>query len=117
MAERARQSSAKRIPSLNIGAAVKTSLDAARILLFDPIGRLERDRGVTFEPGRKVGTTPTELDGQLIALLDDNRRCLGKRDERTGLDFALSLPLDPGLCGSWRPALDESENYVLPGAL
>lgn len=57
--------------SLNIGAAVKASLDAARTRLFDLIKRIERDRGVTFELGREVGTTPTELDRQLIALLDD----------------------------------------------
>lgn len=57
--------------SLNIGAAVKTSLDAARTVLFDLIKRIESDRSVTFELGREVGTTPTELDRQLIALLDD----------------------------------------------
>ena len=45
--------------SLNIGAAVKTSLDAARTLLFDLIKGIENDRGVAFELGREVGTAPT----------------------------------------------------------
>ena len=60
--------------SLNIGAAVKISLDAARTFLFDLVKRIETDRGVTFELGREVGTTPTPLDGQLIALLEDTAR-------------------------------------------
>ena len=41
--------------SLNIGAAVKTSLDEARTRLFDLIREIEKDRGVTFELGREVG--------------------------------------------------------------
>src|SRR5262245_36584691 len=56
--------------SLNIGAAVKTSLDEARTTLFDLIERIESNRGVTFELGREVGTTPTQLDADLIALIE-----------------------------------------------
>jgi N-carbamoyl-L-amino-acid hydrolase len=63
--------------SLKIGAAVKSSLDAARTLLFDLIKRIENDRRVTFELGREVGTTPTQLDRQLIALLEDTASALG----------------------------------------
>lgn len=43
---------------LNIGAAVKSSLDEARTLLFDLIQGIENDRRVTFELGREVGTPP-----------------------------------------------------------
>jgi N-carbamoyl-L-amino-acid hydrolase len=63
--------------SVNIGAAVKSSLDLARSRLFDLIKAIERDRGVTFELGREVGTAPTELDGRLVALLEDAASGLG----------------------------------------
>jgi len=63
--------------SLNIGAAIKTSQDAARTFLFDLIKGIENDRRVTFELGREVGTTPTQLDGRLIALLEDTANALG----------------------------------------
>ncbi|WP_428672927.1 hydantoinase/carbamoylase family amidase [Reyranella sp.] len=63
--------------SLNIGAAAKTSLDEARALLFDLIKGIGKDRGVTFELGREVGTPPTPMDGQLIALIEDAARPLG----------------------------------------
>jgi beta-ureidopropionase / N-carbamoyl-L-amino-acid hydrolase len=63
--------------SVNIGAAVKTSLDMARTRLFDLIKDIESDRGVTFELGPEVGTTPTQLDGRLVALLEDTASGLG----------------------------------------
>jgi N-carbamoyl-L-amino-acid hydrolase len=78
--------------SLNIGATEKASLDAARILLFDLIERIESDRGVTFELGREVGTTPTRLDGRLIALIEDTARALGiaaRRMPTVGHDAAM----------------------------
>ena len=78
--------------SLNIGAAVKTSLDAARTLLFDLIKGIENDRGVTFELGREVGTTPTQLDTRLIALLEDTAGELGiatRRMPTVGHDAAM----------------------------
>jgi N-carbamoyl-L-amino-acid hydrolase len=78
--------------SLNIGAAVKASQDAARAFLFDLIKRVERDRGVTFELGREVGTTPTELDGRLIALIEGSASALGiatRRMPTVGHDAAM----------------------------
>ena len=66
--------------SLNIGAAAKASQDEARTLLFDLIKGIEKDRGVTFELGREVGTPPTPMDGQLIALLEHAARPLGNRN-------------------------------------
>ena len=78
--------------TLNIGAAVKTSLDAARTLLFDLIKGIENDRGVTFELGREVGTTPTELDTTLIALIEDTAGALGiatRRMPTVGHDAAM----------------------------
>ena len=63
--------------SVNIGAAVKASLEAARTRLFDLIRHIEKDRGVAFDLGREVGTTPTELDRGLIALLEDTAGSLG----------------------------------------
>lgn len=68
--------------SLNIGAAVKSSQDAARTLLFDLIRGIEKDRGVTFELGREVGTPPTPLDERLIALLEDTADSLGIANRR-----------------------------------
>jgi N-carbamoyl-L-amino-acid hydrolase len=63
--------------SLNIGAAVKSSLDLARAHLLDLLGRIEKERGVTFELGGEVGTAPTQLDGRLTALLEDTAGALG----------------------------------------
>ena len=68
--------------SLNIGAAMETSLDAARAFLFDLIKGIESDRGVSFELGREVGTTPTQLDGHLIAHIEDTARGLGTATRR-----------------------------------
>jgi N-carbamoyl-L-amino-acid hydrolase len=78
--------------SLNIGAAVKTSLDAARTRLFDLIKGIENDRGVTFELGREVGTTPTQLDTTLIALIENAAGALGittRRMPTVGHDAAM----------------------------
>lgn len=78
--------------SLNIGAAVKSSLDAARTSLFDLVKRIENDRGVTFELGSEVGTAPTALDGRLIALLEDAASDLGiatRRMPTVGHDAAM----------------------------
>ncbi|HTB41721.1 MAG TPA: hydantoinase/carbamoylase family amidase [Reyranella sp.] len=78
--------------SLNIGAAVRTSLDAARTLLFDLVKGIESDRGVTFELGREVGTAPTQMDGRLIALLEDAASALGiaaRRMPTVGHDAAM----------------------------
>ena len=78
--------------SLNIGAAAKTSQDAARTLMFDLIKGIEKDRGVTFELGREVGTPPTPMDGQLIALIEDAARPLGiatRRMPTVGHDAAM----------------------------
>jgi N-carbamoyl-L-amino-acid hydrolase len=78
--------------SLNIGAAVKTSLDAARTRLFDLIKGIENDRGVAFELGREVGTAPTELDTTLIALIEDAAGALGiatRRMPTVGHDAAM----------------------------
>jgi beta-ureidopropionase / N-carbamoyl-L-amino-acid hydrolase len=78
--------------SLNIGAAVKTSLDAARTLLFDLVKGIESDRRVTFELGREVGTAPTQMDGRLIALLEDAASALGiaaRRIPTVGHDAAM----------------------------
>jgi beta-ureidopropionase / N-carbamoyl-L-amino-acid hydrolase len=78
--------------SLNIGAAVKTSLDAARTVLFDLVKGIESDRGVTFELGREVGTAPTQMDGRLIALLEDAASALGiaaRRMPTVGHDAAM----------------------------
>ncbi|HYD05616.1 MAG TPA: hydantoinase/carbamoylase family amidase [Reyranella sp.] len=68
--------------SLNIGAAVKASQEAARTLLFDLIKKIENERGVTFELGREVGTPPTPLDQRLIALLEDTANSLGIANRR-----------------------------------
>jgi len=78
--------------SLNIGAAVKASQDAARTLLFDLIKGIEKDRGVTFELGREVGTPPTPMDERLIALIEDAARPLGiatRRMPTVGHDAAM----------------------------
>ena len=78
--------------SLNIGAAVKTSLDAARTRLFDLIKGIENDRGVAFELGREVGTAPTPLDTTLIALIEDAAGALGiatRRMPTVGHDAAM----------------------------
>jgi N-carbamoyl-L-amino-acid hydrolase len=78
--------------SLNIGAAVKTSQDAARTFLFDLIKEIEKDRGVTFELGREVGTPPTAMDKQLIALIEEAARPLGiatRRMPTVGHDAAM----------------------------
>ena len=78
--------------SLNIGAAVKTSQEMARAHLFDLAKRIEKDRGVTFELGREVGTTPTQMDGQLIARVEDAARTLGiasRRMPTVGHDAAM----------------------------
>jgi beta-ureidopropionase / N-carbamoyl-L-amino-acid hydrolase len=78
--------------SLNIGAAVKASQDAARTFLFDLIKDIEKDRRVTFELGREVGTPPTQMDGQLIALIEDSARPLGiatRRMPTVGHDAAM----------------------------
>lgn len=78
--------------SLNIGAAAKASLDEARTLLFDLTKVLEKDRGVTFELGREVGTPPTPMDGPLIALIEDAARPLGiatRRMPTVGHDAAM----------------------------
>jgi N-carbamoyl-L-amino-acid hydrolase len=78
--------------SLNIGAAVKPSLDAARTLLFDLIKGIESDRGVTFELGREVGTAPTELDPTLMAHIEDAAGTLGiatRRMPTVGHDAAM----------------------------
>jgi N-carbamoyl-L-amino-acid hydrolase len=78
--------------SLNIGAAVKTSLDAARTHLFDLVKGIESDRRVTFELGREVGTAPTQMDGRLIALLEDAASALGiaaRRMPTVGHDAAM----------------------------
>jgi N-carbamoyl-L-amino-acid hydrolase len=78
--------------SLNIGAAVKASQDTARAFLFDLIKDIESDRRVTFELGREVGTTPTELDKHLIALIEDTANALGiatRRMPTVGHDAAM----------------------------
>jgi N-carbamoyl-L-amino-acid hydrolase len=68
--------------SLNIGAAVKSSQDAARAVLLDLVRKIEADRGVTFELGREVGTPPTPLEDRLIALLEDTANGLGIANRR-----------------------------------
>src|SRR5262249_6920857 len=68
--------------SLNIGAAVKTSLDEARTRLFDLIKDIESDRRVTFELGREVGTAPTQMDPALLALVEDAAGALGSATRR-----------------------------------
>jgi beta-ureidopropionase / N-carbamoyl-L-amino-acid hydrolase len=78
--------------SLNIGAAAKASQDAARAFLFDLIEHIESDRRVTFELGREVGTTPTQLDEHLIALIEDTASALGiatRRMPTVGHDAAM----------------------------
>ena len=78
--------------SLNIGAAVKASLDEARTLLFDLIKGIESDRGVTFELGREVGTAPVRLDPTLMALIEDAAGELGiatRRMPTVGHDAAM----------------------------
>jgi N-carbamoyl-L-amino-acid hydrolase len=78
--------------SLNIGAAVKTSLDAARARLFDLIKRIENDRGVTFDLGQEVGTPPTRLDTTLMACIEDAAGALGiatRRMPTVGHDAAM----------------------------
>ena len=78
--------------SLNIGAAVKTSLDAARTRLLDLIKHIESDRGVAFELGREVGTAPTQLDTTLIGLIEDAAGALGiatRRMPTVGHDAAM----------------------------
>jgi N-carbamoyl-L-amino-acid hydrolase len=78
--------------SLNIGAAVKTSLDEARTRLFDLVKRIEHDRSVTFELGREVGTIPTEMDPALIARIEDGAGALGiatRRMPTVGHDAAM----------------------------
>jgi N-carbamoyl-L-amino-acid hydrolase len=78
--------------SLNLGAAVKPSLDEARALLFELVERIEKDRGVTFELGREVGTPPTPMDERLIALIEDAARPLGiatRRMPTVGHDAAM----------------------------
>jgi N-carbamoyl-L-amino-acid hydrolase len=78
--------------SLNIGAAVRPSLDVARMLLFDLIKSIEGDRGVTFELGREVGTAPTELDVTLMAHIEDAAGALGiatRRMPTVGHDAAM----------------------------
>jgi len=78
--------------SLNIGAAVKASQDAARTLLLDLVKEIETDRGVTFELGREVGTPPTPMDGRLIGLIEEAARPLGiatRRMPTVGHDAAM----------------------------
>lgn len=78
--------------SLNIGAAGKASLDEARTLLFDLIEGIEKDRAVTFDLGREVGTPPTPMDGKLIALIEDAACPLGiatRRMPTVGHDAAM----------------------------
>ena len=60
--------------SLNIGAAVKSTQDAARSLVFELVKDIERRRGVTFDLGQEVGTPPTALDDRLIELLEESAR-------------------------------------------
>jgi N-carbamoyl-L-amino-acid hydrolase len=78
--------------SLNIGAAMKGSLDAARARLFDLVKAIEDDRAVTFELGKEVGTPPTPLDATLIALIEDAAGGLGiatRRMPTVGHDAAM----------------------------
>ena len=78
--------------SLNIGAAVKTSLDAARTRLFDLIKGIQDARGVRFELGQEVGTTPTQLDTTLMAVIEDAASALGvatRRMPTVGHDAAM----------------------------
>ncbi|MBY0318454.1 MAG: hydantoinase/carbamoylase family amidase [Reyranella sp.] len=78
--------------SLNFGAAVKSSLDAARTLLFDLVKGIERDRGVTFELGGEVGTAPTEMDATLMAHIEEAAGALGiatRRMPTVGHDAAM----------------------------
>ena len=63
--------------SLNIGAAVKATQDEARAFALLLIDRIEKERGVTFELGKEVGTAPVNLDPRLIDLLDDTARSMG----------------------------------------
>ena len=63
--------------SINIGAAVKETQDAARSHLMSLIERIERARNVTFKLGTEVGTPPTQLDADLIALLERSAHELG----------------------------------------
>jgi len=78
--------------SLNIGAAEESSLDEARTLLFDLVKGIEKDRAVTFDLGREVGTPPTPMDGPLIELIEDAARPLGiatRRMPTVGHDAAM----------------------------
>jgi N-carbamoyl-L-amino-acid hydrolase len=78
--------------SLNIGAAVKASQDAARSHLFDLIKGIEKDRRVTFELGREVGTPPTPMDNRLIALIEEAASGIGiptRRMPTVGHDAAM----------------------------
>ena len=68
--------------SVNLGAAVKASLDEARARLFDLIKEIEKDRGVTFDLGREVGTPPTQLDERLITLVEDSANALSIANRR-----------------------------------
>jgi N-carbamoyl-L-amino-acid hydrolase len=78
--------------SLNIGAAVKASLDAARTRLFDLVKGIESDRGATFELGQEVGTPPTQLSATLMAHIEDAAGTLGiatRRMPTVGHDAAM----------------------------
>ena len=59
--------------SLNIGAAAKTSQDAARTLLFDLIKGIEKDRGVTFRIG-SGGRNAADANGRAADRADRGRR-------------------------------------------
>ena len=78
--------------SLNIGASVKSTQDAARSLVFELVKDIESRRGVTFDLGQEVGTPPTALDRRLIELLEESARTDGiatKRMPTVGHDAAM----------------------------
>ena len=78
--------------SLNIGAAVKTSLDAARTLLFDLIKGIENDRGSLSSWVERSGRHRLNWTRQLIALIEDAAGALGiatRRMPTVGHDAAM----------------------------
>lgn len=68
--------------SVNIGAAVKNTQDAARSHLFELVKRIEKERNVNFDLGNEVGTVPTPLDACLIGLLERTAAELGTATHR-----------------------------------
>lgn len=63
--------------SINIGAVLKDTQDAARSHLFRLVKRIEEERNVSFDLGKEVGTVPTPLDARLIGLLESTALVMG----------------------------------------